>query len=65
MKIERATRSYSFLCFCLYLEFSLFASAANDSQNYRPTQLCTGHILADAGEREVKFLENWNTQSIA
>jgi hypothetical protein len=36
MKIERATRSYSFLCFCLYLEINLSAAKANDLQNYGP-----------------------------
>ncbi len=25
----------------------------------------TGHILADAGQREVKLLENWNIMSFA
>jgi hypothetical protein len=29
------------------------------------TQLCTGHILADAGKREVKLLEDWNLKSFA
>jgi hypothetical protein len=26
---------------------------------------CTGHILADAGKREVKLLEDWNLKSFA
>ncbi len=29
------------------------------------TQLCTEHILADAGEREVNLLETWNIKSFA
>jgi hypothetical protein len=29
------------------------------------TQLCTGHILADAGEREVNWLENFNIKRFA
>jgi hypothetical protein len=27
--------------------------------------LCTGHILADAGEREVNLLETWNIKPFA
>jgi hypothetical protein len=30
-----------------------------------PAQLFTGQSLADAGEREVRLLENWNIKPIA
>ena len=39
---------------CLYLHsFELFNCGHG-------TPLCTGHFLADAGEREVNLLETWD-----
>ena len=40
-----------------------------DSKNHETAPdvlyLCTGHILADAGEREVNLLETWDIKPFA
>jgi hypothetical protein len=51
---------------CLYLHsFELFNCGDGTPYTYICTLLCTGHFLADAGEREVNLLETWNIKSFA
>jgi hypothetical protein len=51
---------------CLYLHsFELFNCGHGTPYVHICTLLCTGHFLADAGEREVNLLETWDIKPFA
>jgi hypothetical protein len=52
-----------FVLMCIVLSY-LSVDTVHNTLLYS-TQLCTGHILADAGKREIKLLEDWNLKSFA